>query len=267
MKGLESTIAHEALRFVRKDPSKLKLVLGLYALSAKDHELGKVTRASYFFVRHLDDLLDGEMEIVQDPLEYALDLRDQIETHRIRQNSKIARLGGFAIESLEKRSRPEDNPRGDFVRAIDALIFDYHRRLDRRVLSSEQLQTYYSEVLDPGLNLMLIGFDSSMRANDIPAFSPNLGRLYSLRDLEKDWELGFINIPKSVLQTASLTSHSSFEQVSHNEIINHWTGYEKEAASQNLFDFGQQINTLEEPFTRKVLDGLVNQAVKSVATF
>lgn len=76
--GVEGIIASEAHRFIQKDPSKLKLVAGLYALSGVNLELGKVARASYFFIRHLDDLLDGEMEITSDPIDTPKILRSKL---------------------------------------------------------------------------------------------------------------------------------------------------------------------------------------------
>ena len=73
--GVERENAREALRLVRKEtPQHVSLVLGLYALSCKERELGKVARTSYFFMRHMDDALDGDMHLGTDPLPYALEV-------------------------------------------------------------------------------------------------------------------------------------------------------------------------------------------------
>ena len=67
--SVEYLVAKEAMKLLARDPSKyIRGVSGLYLLSSKGLELGRVARASYFFVRHVDDLLDGHSNSVEDPL-------------------------------------------------------------------------------------------------------------------------------------------------------------------------------------------------------
>ena len=76
--GVEWENAREALRLAKKDtPSHITLVLGLYARSCKERELGQVARASYFFMRQMDDILDGDMQIRGNPLALAQSIRQQ----------------------------------------------------------------------------------------------------------------------------------------------------------------------------------------------
>lgn len=259
--GVEQVVASEARRFVSKDPTKLKLVAGLYALSGVNLELGKVARASYFFIRHLDDLLDGEMAGVADLLGYTEDLRDQVTSRQFKDTPRIGRLAAYALPVLERRGQPSDNPGADFVQVIDAMVFDYHRRLERRTLTEDELATYYNDTLDPGTNLMLMGFRSDLRAGDIPAFSPNLGRLYSIRDFKKDWEHGFINIPGEVLAANNLISSQDFVEVAGHAGIQEWFGDEIADASAWLQAVRQDIPS-HERLTRIVLNGFIDQAVQ-----
>ena len=77
--GVEWENAREALRLAKKDiPSHVTLVLGLYALSCKERELGQVARSSYFFMRRMDDILDGDLQINGEPLLLAQNVRNQI---------------------------------------------------------------------------------------------------------------------------------------------------------------------------------------------
>lgn len=258
--GVEQIIASEARRFAGKDPTKRKLVAGLYALSAVSPELGKVARASYFFIRHLDDLLDGEMTGVANPLEYTEHLREQIIQGRPGTTRSIGRLASYALPVLEKRGHPTDNPRADFVQVIDAMVFDYHRRQTRQALSGAELTDYYHHVLDPGANLMLMGFRSVIRVNDLPSFSPNLGRLYSVRDIRKDWELGFINIPTEVLIDGQLDPDMPFDILVRNQFAQDWFAAE-------IHEAGMQLQTIKpslpptEHVTHLALSGLISQAV------
>lgn len=261
---VDKIVRHEAIRFIEKDRTKLKLVLGMYALSLKDRELGKVARASYFFARHLDDILDGERTFIGDPVEYALTHREQIETGVFDRSSPLSRLAEYSIPILDKRAKHRDNPRGEFVRLIDAMVFDHDRRQARRTLTYNDLQSYYSNSLDPGLNLMLIGFESDIRAADIPAFSPNLGRLYSVRDLKKDWQLGIINIPDDVLGLAELDAYAPYDTIRSNRTTRGWRSMEIIDAGNRLMSLQGDIAGLQEPLTSKVINGLANSAIKSV---
>lgn len=258
--GVERIVASEARRFIQKDPSKLKLVAGLYALSGAGLELGKVARASYFFVRHLDDLLDGEIQGEADPIGFAEDLRDQITTRQFRASPRIGRLAAYALPALERRGRPDDNPAGDFIQVIDAMMFDHQRAKNRQTLTAEELKKYYYNVLDPGTNLMLIGFCSDLRIRDIPSFSPNLGRLYSVRDIEKDWELGFVNIPSEILVDASLDRTASIGEMTRSPDIQAWFNDEVADASANLHAIRSDLPT-NERLTSTVMNGFISQAV------
>lgn len=263
--SVEGIIATEALRFVRKDRTKLKLALGLYALSASDPSLGKLARASYYFMRHLDDVLDGEREIDRHPLEYVQGIKRQIVNRQSGKYDRITALANFAIPLLEKKGDSNDHPRQEFTQAIDALIFDYHRRIERRSLTNGELSVYYHDVLDPGLNLMLIGFGSGLRAKDMNDFSPNLGRLYSVRDLDKDWTLGFINIPAEVLAQAELDSNSSLTEVKAHPTIGQWKQTEVADSSYNLNSLKHGIDFTHERLARFAIDGIIDSAVKSAA--
>ncbi len=260
--GIERTIGKEAVRFIKKDPSKLKLVAGLYALSFLDPRAGKLARAQYFFLRHMDDLLDGEMEVGGNPIDYAMKLRDQIETGRFDPNLPIAQLVTYALPILERRAREDDDPREEFKKEIDGLMDDYFRRTKRKTSTQEELEEVYRATFDPALNLFLIGFRSQLRAVDIPDYSSSLGRLYSVRDLDKDWALGIFNIPIEILEKAGLSSFSSFGEIQSNKTVLDWLQEEINEGKKGLAVARRRIENSREPLTRRVLGGLLHSAQK-----
>jgi len=135
--------ATESARLLMHEPRKYAgLVAGLYLLSLKDCEVGKATKASYLFLRHIDDLLD-ESKQSDEKLPYVLTLRNEIISNTFTKNPKISTLVQYSLDILERKARPEDNPRQDFVSVIDAMVFDYKRAGERRVLPKEQLENYY----------------------------------------------------------------------------------------------------------------------------
>lgn len=124
------------------------MVLGMYLLSLFGLEQSRVLRASYLPVRYIDDLLDGDANGTGNPLFFAHELREHIVNNTLTSTS-IERQLRYSLDVLESRARPSDDPRGNFVRAIDAIIFDHVRALERRVLSAEEIEQYYHDAFDP----------------------------------------------------------------------------------------------------------------------
>lgn len=242
--GVEWENAREAIRLAKKDtPSHVTLVLGLYAASCKERELGKVARSSYFFMRRLDDILDGDLKIKGNPLAMALHLRAQIDMDTLANRPGLAEMAKYSIRTLEKRGRKGDNPKADFLEAVDSMIFDYGRSQERLVLTQQELADYYQHTFSPVVNILLIGLKSELRATDMPEIASTQGRLYTLRDIEKDWPRGTINIPAEVLEEAKLTGESKLADVKASAEVKNWAQAE---CRENLKDLDRLNAFLDE---------------------
>lgn len=221
--GVEWENAREALRLAKKDtPSHVTLVLGLYALSCKERELGQVARASYFFMRQMDDILDGDLQIRGNPLALAQSVRQQIESEDYNDKLGLAVLAKYSIDALRVRARSSDDPKGDFLQAVDSMIFDHERSKERKALTQQDLDDHYWKSFSPVVNLLLIGFRSKLRASDIPTLSIAQGRLYALRDIQTDWPRGTINVPQEVLSESRLSPSSSLDDLKSNPCLQEW---------------------------------------------
>src|SRR5262245_42821286 len=111
----EVVAATETFKFIKVNPRKrIKRAAGLYLLSSQGRELGHAVRSGYLFMRHIDDVIDGDRHLTSDPLAYVLDLRKQIETNQFKFDTKISALAKGALEYLETVKKPADNPRQDF---------------------------------------------------------------------------------------------------------------------------------------------------------
>ena len=257
--GVESQAAIEAVKLLTRDPGKYgSLVAGLYLLSLRDREQGKLLRSSYLFFRHVDDFLD-ESDGTEDgkKLPYVLNLRDQIENNNFTRALKVSDLAEYALNALEKRARPNDSPRQDFLDGIDAIIFDYQRAKERRVLTSEELNKYYHDAFFPVVNLMLIGFESQFRADDIPALSYCQGRIFSIRDLEEDWKRGVINVPKEILDKAELTGESSIEDVKKSAAVSNWIRSELLKSKPELIAVKNRLQSSGEKIIPRACNGVI----------
>ena len=263
-KGVEGIVWDEAKRFVSKDPTKRKLVAGLYAMSLRGWETGKITRASYFFLRQLDDVLDGEMSNAN-PLKYAQDRRQQVETGEFIGTSAIDNLAKFALPRLEQRAKPGDNPRGEFLTVIDAMMFDHNRRLGRQTTTADTLLAHHKRSNDPPFNILLTGIESNLRMRDIPDYGTSMGRIYSVRDLDKDWQLGLINIPDEVLTTAEVAPSDSLDMVRRNPLVDEWLHEEVTDSSAVLQAVRKEVLPDTEPLARLIIGGMARQAMQSVA--
>ncbi|MDP3758835.1 MAG: hypothetical protein Q8Q86_03880, partial [Candidatus Daviesbacteria bacterium] len=99
----EFVVVKEAIALLKRAPSKyVRNVVGMYLLSTKGSEMGSVFRSGYYFVRHVDDVLDGDRQVSSDPLDYVQDLRSQVETGCFKNGIGIATLAKHAVNHLER---------------------------------------------------------------------------------------------------------------------------------------------------------------------
>lgn len=260
---IEILTAKEALGFVKRRPSAIKMVAGQYLLSLFGLERSRVLRTAYNPVRFVDDLLDGDAQGVVNPLVYAQDLNHRLAKNSLI-NSRIERQLRYSLDVLESKAKPNDNPRGDFIRAIDAIIFDHERATQRRVLSAEEIEQYYRKAFDPVINITLLAIDSSLRSSDIPALSYGQGRVYSVRDFEVDWNRGILNVPKDVISSAGLSSSSPFEEVGGNPTIIDWFHQSLTATKPDLLGAQLLLKQSGEKQTQVVGNSLISPMLKFI---
>ncbi|OGE71149.1 hypothetical protein A2617_04465 [Candidatus Daviesbacteria bacterium RIFOXYD1_FULL_41_10] len=262
--GIETLMAREATGLIMRRPDKLKHTVGLYLISLLDPEVSKVGRATYFFVRYMDDLLDGDRRLSNgyQVLPHIVDMRSQVETGRFTREPKIMELAEYSLGALQRKALAGDDPRQDFLDEIDIMVFDYHRQQDRRELSAEQLTGYYRQTFHPIHNIMLVGLGSTLRAADIPTFSLCQGRVYSVEHLQFDWRVGIINIPAEVLRTAGLTSRSPYEAVRQSPVVNAWERNELQESRTELLELQKMFRASTERVTPRIYQGLIGSMLE-----
>lgn len=218
---VELLTAQEALKLIRRRPHFVFMVLGQYALSVFGFERSRTLRAAYLPIRYVDDLLDGDAYGITNPLDFIQQLQRRILEDQLT-DSSIDRQLNYALSILEDKARLNDQPRLDFVRVIDTIVFDRLRAQERRLLTGDEIEQYYRSAFDPVMNISLQAIDSQLRSSNVPALSFGQGRVYSARDLRTDWTRGVINIPGEVLFAAGLTAHSPLDEVKNNIIVIDW---------------------------------------------
>lgn len=271
--GIEALMAKEAAGLLIRDPKKylpgVKGLFAAYLISAWDYELSSAGRSAYFFIRNIDDVLDGERKLSNiDPLTYVASLKSQVETVAYTGTPEIIRLAEYSISILEKRARQGDNPKQDILNAMDIMVFDNQRRQGRRALTHEQLSNYYYPYTFSSIaNIMLIGLRSQFRATDIPEFSFCQGRVYTVRDLKSDWDTGTINIPKEILNEAGLTPFSSYSEVVESSYMKAWFQNELLVSRDKLVSLQTRLQDLPERLTFRAFNAQIKPMLKFIDRF
>lgn len=270
----ELLAAREAKRLLDRDqPKYLRRIIGLYGsgflhfLSEKEFSnVGTLTRETYLFFRHIDDALDGDIEIEGSPIAYVRRIQSDIK-HDREEISDLAKMARYSLSVLEPVAKEDEDPEQHFIDAIDAMIYDYRRRQSREVLTGEQIDQYYFNTFAPVLNLMFIGIKSDLRVTQeqLRNLAICQGRVYSLRDLESDWENGIINIPKEVLDKTGLSTEDSIEEIKMHKEVRNWIALEIFQQKERVEAVRTEIENSGESFTLKALDfALITHMLKAI---
>lgn len=257
--------AYEAINFVARRPKDLDTVLGLYALSIYGINRSRTMRAAYLPIRHVDDAIDGDDPKISDPLAYANNLKNGLKNDTLGKSS-AEQLLQYALDSLERKSKQGDDPRKDFIRSIDSIIYDGNRAPNRSLLTEEEIQSYYYEAFDPVINITLMALDSDLRSKDLPALSYGQGKVYSARDLKIDWQRGIINIPTHVLIEAQLNNQSTVKEIVDNDIVTEWFKNDLETTKSDLLRAQKVLLDSQEKQTIAVCGRLVSSMLSYIAT-
>jgi hypothetical protein len=198
--------ARSSLRHVRY--FRVFLFLTLYALL--NPRRARVLRHGFCALQWIDDLLDGDRPSPEgEPLERIAAVRAEIEggtspqprpgdayaSHRGRPELRLIRALCRDLDSLPTRQEA----RHELVQVISVMMRDRERVKDRLLLSGDELRTHHRGTFRHSLNLTLIGMESRLRADDMPAALELLGWCSTIRDLDEDLKKGLVNIPREVL--------------------------------------------------------------------
>jgi len=254
-------VLQESMRVVGRDPKKYsKMVLGLWLMPLVIRGT-EVAKDAYFFMRHIDDALDGDLDLKQNPLIYIEDIRKGV-VNRNKSDNPVCILAERSLKILEKRKKEGDNPKKDFLDGIDGMVKDYKRMQTREVLLGNDLRQNHISSFGPHHNISLVGIGSNLRSKDIETFSYCQGLAYGIQDFDTDWQRGLVNIPREILGMSRLTGEHRSEEIKSNSIVREWVNFESSKSRVNLEYFLENINDLPYEKSAKLL---LNSLSKKVA--
>jgi Squalene/phytoene synthase len=218
-------------------------------------------RPTYFFCRKVDDIVDGEgcelpnsadnIQRLFDRLRFIIDGKDA-------GFSDIELVLINAIKMLENVSKIDDDIRKDFKNFLIAMRIEYERKESQKLLSKSELDELYDSSFSSVINLALIGLKSENRVSNVENLGRLQGKVYAIRDLEFDLNLGIINIPVEIIKESSLSLQEILENpqiIFANDVIINWRKRELKECNGLVLEL-RQVNL--DNIARKMVNFLIN---------
>lgn len=199
---IEGICLQQFLRLARRDPRYLGLVIPMYGRSVHSLVRSQMLRATYCFARFLDDVLDGDCAVSEDPGTYVRRVLQQAQSGFFSTETVASRLGRFIFQNVDRFAPAQDHPSKELIILIEAMLFDRKRACERLLLTQEELAAHHRRTFSSALNISLCIVGSYTRATSIPDVIQAQGCLYTIRDLCQDLSRALVNIPLDVVEEA-----------------------------------------------------------------
>ncbi len=211
-------------------------------------------RSSYFWFRHIDDVADGDKPL---PKQYQ-NKQEFLETKRELIGQLFSQASGPIYGDKEDllladyystaKKLNVDLSRESFA-ILDTIILDEERARNRRVLSQEELNSYFYK-LDLACGdgaLKLVG--ETFSSEELAMLSWAVRTWFNLRDFPKDLDSGIINISAQDIYLYNIDldcieGRPTVEQLMEYDPIKKWYG-DQTKAGLNYLDYARaDINRL-----------------------
>lgn len=213
---IESAVLQETVRCATRHPRYALIGFALFVSSLFGWKRRRLARVGFCFLQRLDDMLDGQLAAVGEPLDIATQCQKALRGEGEFPDPTFELLGVSLKRELAMRP---DDPGMDWVQAIiEEMKIDRLRVLRSALMSEEELQTHLDRTFAFSLDLMLLAADSPIRSDQVPHLVRVLGWCSVVRDWEEDLELGLVNVPKDHWRngTQSIWLRAEHEKVGRN---------------------------------------------------
>ena len=230
----------------------------------------KSAAPSYMLGRVTDDMADGDLDPkafgYENFPEYVKAAKSQIRNGsvEVKRDFTLDFLLKYTLENLERDQKPGDDVRQDWDMFLDAMLVEYDRRVNHRVLSKKELETIDDNSFSYAHNIMLIALRSKKRFKDIEEIAQLQGKIFALADLKPELALFTCKIPKGILEEAKIDGEELMNNpnlLDGNEVIRRWMK-EELTTGRELYDkLKQKIPNLD--FTAKAYLTFLMKGVES----
>ncbi len=254
----------ESIRLIDVDSQKhAGKVVGLWLMPLLIRGTG-VVKDAYFFMRYIDDVLDGDLIIKENPLTSVENIRGDVLNENESEEYPVEKLAFRSLRILNQKRKENDDPKKEFLDGIDGMMRDYKRVEKKEVLTTNELRENYVKSFGPHHNISLMAIGSNLRSAGIESFSYCQGFSYGIQDLSTDWQRGLINIPRDVLTQSNLWVDSSVSEVKSSRIVKEWIGDESSKSRVDLNLFLKNISSLESEKSANLLFKMLSKRVEKI---
>ena len=230
--------------FARRHPRYLLIAALITLASIANWKRRRLLRTGFCFLQAIDDILDGDRDCPEDPLDYTNNLASALIEGSFR-NDKLSRLGQSFHHDLVDICGSEAVD--EVISLIRVMQQDYSRANKCRLLPTDELNQHHRETFSYSVNLMLKAVGSPLRAEDVPSLIDALGWCSVIRDLEEDVDAGLINIPLEVIEkTPYIDCKLSLDLLLTEIAVQQWISEELEKADTLLTNAERQLSAVKD---------------------
>jgi fatty acid desaturase len=233
------------LRFMRRHWRYLVVFLLVYRYSLFRWRRTRAVRFAYALAQYVDDVLDGDYPVHEEPLEIVDDLIGQFQANLFTA-SAIGNLARCVHQEFSALRRDADDPIVELLQLFRIMRFDRERvrgglLLSQRALDEQHWWTFFHSV-----NLLMIATGAELRAGDVSALVKAFGWCSTLRDLQEDIGRGLIGIPSEVIDAAQRQGAKSlrYSELTASPAVRRWIQELHARGKYHLRSCDEQLNSL-----------------------
>jgi membrane-associated phospholipid phosphatase len=229
----------EFAHFARRHPRYLLVAAALVRASLGRWRQTRLLRAAYCLAQHVDDVLDGDRKVKADPEAYVQAVLGVLRGLAPAPDSTVEQLAAFVA------AQAGDEERRELIDLFRVLLEDRRRMDARRPWGAAELAEHHRRTFFYSFDLTFRFAGAGLRAVDVPELIDALSWVSPIRDLEKDFQKGLLNVPREVLETAGGRLDSP--------AVREWLRSEHLRGAAAIEALGARLGSVKDPRGRKIL--------------
>ncbi len=218
----------------------------MYLTSIFRWKSSRLLRAGYCFIQLVDDILDGDRSIDEDPGAFAGRILFEISAEQFGKSSEASILIGFVLTEAQER-HDYATIKDRFAALVTVLKDDYDRRIRRRTDLASTLRQHHRLTFQLSMDITLAFLDSEVTSGDCPEIVDSLVWCSVMRDLRDDLSVGIINIPKDIYSVSSKPlSSEDIDTILNARAVQNWVRDEFALQAHNMAAIGEKLPHLKD---------------------
>jgi hypothetical protein len=244
---LESLCLREFYYFIRRHVRYLLVFVAVYRYSLFRWRATRIVRVGFCLAQHVDDVLDGDRNVGQDPEAYVRKLLRQIEMSDYDCSWPAACMAKYVMAELGCYQTATDDPRSDLLKLFEVMLYDRRRINEHLLLSGDELTEHHRQTFYYSLNIALIIAEAELRADDAADLIGAFIWCSPLRDLREDLEKGLVNIPRSVIEQAQKQGATTldYQALSATPAVRKWMRNEYHRGREHMNVFAEKLKEIK----------------------